>query len=78
MLQGKKIQFRLFFSSFPARLEVDRDNFKTLEATKDVSLVASALKLFFRELPHPLIPKEARDYLHGCANEKNQVALVKK
>ena len=60
------------------RLEVDRDNYKTLDNTKDVSLVASALKLFFRELPDPLIPKDARDYLYGCANETDQKILVKK
>ncbi len=52
------------------RLDVDRDNWKTLETTRDVSLLASTLKLFFRELPEPLIGRETRDRLYGCAYEK--------
>jgi hypothetical protein len=40
---------------------VDNDNYKTLEKTKDVTLLASTLKLFIRELPEPLIPKEVRN-----------------
>ncbi len=46
------------------RLEIDRDNYKSLNSTKDVSLLASTLKLFFRELPDPLISRQARDHLY--------------
>ena len=40
------------------RLEIDKDNYQFLKTTakeKDVAVMSSALKLFFRELPHPLI-----------------------
>ena len=43
------------------RLDVDMDNYKVLDSTKAVTLLASTLKLFFRELPEPLIAKETRD-----------------
>ncbi len=52
-----------------------------LESTKDVALLASTLKLFFRELPEPLIPKLIRDELYETAcKEKNpdkQVSFCK-
>ena len=45
---------------FLFRLEIDHDNYKTLDNCKDVTLLASTLKLFFRELPEPIIPKDVR------------------
>ena len=45
---------------FLFRLEIDHDNYKTLDNCKDVTLLASTLKLFFRELPEPIISKEIR------------------
>ena len=53
------------------RLEIDKDNYKMLESTSDVSLVASALKLFFRELKEPLIPREAKQLLYDSTKEKD-------
>ena len=43
-----------------------------------MSLLASALKLFFRELPDPLITRETRDSLYGCACERDADKLVAK
>ena len=45
------------------RLEIDQGNYKSLDNCKDVSLLASAFKLFLRELPEPLITKEMRQFL---------------
>ena len=41
-----------------------------------MTLLASALKLFFRELPEPLITKDVRDELFACANEQDPQRLV--
>jgi hypothetical protein len=41
----------------PCRLQVDHESYCCLN-TKDVTLLASALKLFLRELADPLISKE--------------------
>lgn len=54
----------------PSRLEIDKDNYKLLDSTKEVSLLASSLKLFFRELPEPLITRQVRDALFACAQEQ--------
>lgn len=54
------------------RLEIDTDNYKSLETTKDVALLASTLKLFFRELPEPLISREVRDSLLTVATSKGK------
>ena len=59
-----------------SRLEIDKDNYKMLESATDVSLVASALKLFFRELKEPLIPREAKQLLYDSTKEKDTGKLV--
>jgi hypothetical protein len=48
------------------RLEVDRDSYQLVDGVSDVSLLASALKLFFRELPDPVIDRQTRDRLYAC------------
>ena len=55
------------------RLDVDHDNYKILDSTKDVTLLASSLKLFFRELPEPLISKETRDALRGLSGRESDL-----
>ena len=49
----------LFFN----RLAIDQGDYKPLDNCKDVSLLASAFKLFLRELPIPLITREMRKSL---------------
>lgn len=48
-----------------ASLSQDVDNFKydSLDGCKDVHILTSAVKMFFRDLKYPLIPIEARDFL---------------
>ena len=43
-----------------SRLEIDAEDYHSIEETRDVSLLTSALKLFFRELPRPLIGPRVR------------------
>ena len=45
------------------RLDIDQGDYKHLDNCKDVSLLASAFKLFLRELPTPLITREMRKFL---------------
>ena len=45
------------------RLAIDQGDYKPLDNCKDVSLLASAFKLFLRELPVPLITREMRKSL---------------
>ena len=42
---------------------MDEGDYKLLDTTKDVSLLASTLKLFLRELPEPLINKNMKEFL---------------
>jgi hypothetical protein len=50
----------LLFCCRVKRFEIDRENYGCLN-TNDVTLLASTLKLFFRELPEPLISKEVNN-----------------
>ena len=56
------------------RLEIDKDNYQFLKTTakeKDVAVLSSALKLFFRELPQPLISIALSDEIRKAVfNEK--------
>lgn len=55
------------------RFQIDKDEYKTLDSTNDVSLLASAMKLFFRELPDPMISKAVRDFMYQTVcTEKNE------
>ena len=52
-----------------------------LEKTKDVTLVASTLKLFFRELPQPIINEDLKNDLYSLSQAKpngNQMHQVVK
>uniref|UniRef100_A0A674AKD0 Rho-GAP domain-containing protein n=1 Tax=Salmo trutta TaxID=8032 RepID=A0A674AKD0_SALTR len=52
------------------RLKWDRGERMDLEVEEDVSIVASLLKLFFRELPSPIIPEPQRKDLVLSLTEK--------
>ena len=51
----------LLFSSY--RIAIDQGEYKHVDNCKDISLLASAFKLFLRELPVPLITREVRKAL---------------
>ncbi|XP_029608430.1 protein FAM13A isoform X1 [Salmo trutta] len=63
------------------RLKWDRGERMDLEVEEDVSIVASLLKLFFRELPSPIIPEPQRKdlvlSLTECKNEAELNAALK-
>ncbi|XP_041722763.2 protein FAM13A isoform X1 [Coregonus clupeaformis] len=63
------------------RLRLDRGERMDLEVEGDVSTVASLLKLFFRELPSPIIPEPQRKdlvlSLTECKNEAELIAALK-
>ena len=44
-------------------MAIDQGEYKILDNCKDVSLLASAFKLFLRELPEPLIKREMKKAL---------------
>ena len=62
------------------RLEIDKDNYTLLEKTKDVAVLASTLKLFFRELPESLISpglgKEIRETIKNGGAEANKARRI--
>jgi len=47
------------------RMAINGNNYDMLEKTKDVTLVASTLKLFFRELPQPIISETLKNKLYA-------------
>ncbi|XP_055758523.1 protein FAM13B-like isoform X2 [Salvelinus fontinalis] len=58
------------------RLMWDRGERMDLEVEEDVSIVASLLKLFFRELPNPIIPEPQRkDLVLSLTERKNEAEL---
>eukprot|EP00095_Tigriopus_kingsejongensis_P005231 maker-scaffold1237_size53912-snap-gene-0.8 protein:Tk05231 transcript:maker-scaffold1237_size53912-snap-gene-0.8-mRNA-1 annotation:"rho gtpase-activating protein 12" len=59
------------------RLDIDNDKYATLDSAKDASLLASALKLFFRELPELLIPREICEKLIPCVKSKDAPQMIK-
>ena len=46
-------------------MAINGNNYDMLEKTKDVTLVASTLKLFFRELPQPIISETLKNKLYA-------------
>ena len=59
---------------FIIRLAIDQGEYKHLDNCKDVSLLCSAFKLFLRELPVPLITREARKALFASQVDFEQNA----
>ena len=53
------------------RFQVDEGASKLLQTTNDPTVIASALKLFFRELPEPIIPKEAIIEFYQIIQKRN-------
>ena len=66
--------FQLVRFKFIIRLAIDQGEYKHLDNCKDVSLLCSAFKLFLRELPVPLITREARKALFASQVDFEQNA----
>ena len=47
------------------RLAINDDDYNTFDSCKDVTIIASAFKLFLREMVEPLITKEMRNFLYS-------------
>ena len=62
-----------YFFRLLCRIAIDQGEYKHIDNCKDVSLLASAFKLFLRELPVPLITREIRKSLF-----KSQVDFERK
>ncbi|XP_059929611.1 protein FAM13A-like isoform X2 [Gadus macrocephalus] len=70
-LSGSVVQTRQL------RLQWDRGEAVDLQQDSDVPTVASLLKLFFRELPIPLVPEaHRRQLLSGIAEYKDEQELI--
>ena len=63
----------LFYFLIFCRIAIDQGEYKYVDNCKDISLLASAFKLFLRELPIPLITREIRKSLF-----KSQVDFERK
>ena len=66
--------FKNYVIDFIIRLAIDQGEYKHLDNCKDVSLLCSAFKLFLRELPVPLITREARKALFASQVDFEQNA----
>ncbi len=57
-------------------MAINGNNYDMLEKTTDVTLVASTLKLFFRELPQPIISEALKNQLYAeCYGRNKDQAL---
>ena len=59
------------------RSQVNDGNLDILDETKDIHILAGALKLFFRELTRPLMPWSEMEKLAKASKNKNVDEKVK-
>ena len=59
------------------RMAVNAANYTGLESTKDITLVTSTLKLFFRELPQPIISESLRKAVLNASGKDSLNNIVK-